>query len=178
MRTDRLQKEFGVEIRWKVFPLHPEVPEEGIELTRLFAGMESRIKAMQSRLRQAANAEGLPITERSHTYNSRRAQELGKWAEAQGKGDAFHRAVYRAFFVEGKNIALINELAVVAAEIGLSSDDAREIILSGSFSETVDEDWEMAASLGITAVPAHIYGNRRLSGFAPYEDFVRLIEER
>ena len=177
MRTDRLQKEFGVEIRWKVFPLHPEVPEEGIELTRLFAGMESRIKAMQSRLRQAANAEGLPITERSHTYNSRRAQELGKWAEAQGKGDAFHRAVYRAFFVEGKNIALVDVLAEVAAGVGLSPDKAMEVIVSGSYRSSVDEDWESAASLGISAVPAYIYGFKRLSGFAPYEDFVRLIEK-
>ncbi len=177
MRTDRLQKEFGLEIKWKVFPLHPEVPEEGIEITRLFAGMEMRIKSMQARLRQAANAEGLPLTERSHTYNSRRAQELGKWAEAQGKGDAFHRAVYRAFFVEGENIALIDELAGIASEVGLSADNARGVIESGSCRSSVDADWESAASLGISAVPAYIYGSRRLSGFAPYADFVKLIEK-
>jgi predicted DsbA family dithiol-disulfide isomerase len=170
-----LKKEYGIEIIWKVFPLHPEVPEDGIELTRLFAGMEARIKAMQARLQQAAVAEGLTLAERSRTYNSRRAQELGKWAETKGKGEIYHIAVYRAFFADGKNIALIDELVEIAAEIGLSADEAKEVLEAGSFSASVDADWERAALLEITAVPAHIYGSRRLSGFAPYEDFVKLI---
>jgi len=98
------------------------------------------------------------ITEQSRTYNSRLAQELGKWAEAQGHGNEFHQAVYRAFFVDGVNIALVDELVQIAA--------------------AVDADWQRAMELHITAVPTHLCGGKRLSGFAAFEDFVHLIGKR
>lgn len=176
MRTDRLLREYRVELRWTVFPLHPETPEEGMELAELFAGREEEIKATQVRLRQLAEAEGLPFSERSRTSNTRRAQELGKWAEAQGKGDPFRRAVYRAYFVEGRNIARVDELVPIVEAIGLSGEEARAVLAAGSFAAAVDADWQRAGKLGVTAVPTHFCAGRRLVGFGPYEDFVHLIE--
>jgi predicted DsbA family dithiol-disulfide isomerase len=87
VRTERLQQEYGVELRLTAFPLHPDTPEQGMELPELFAGREAMIESMQTKLSQVAAAEGLPLTKRTRTCNSRRAQELGKWAEAQGKGE-------------------------------------------------------------------------------------------
>jgi predicted DsbA family dithiol-disulfide isomerase len=170
-----LQQEYGIELRWTVFPLHPETPEEGIELTELFAGREEMIKEMQARLRRLAEAEGLPLTERTRTYNSRRAQELGKWAEAQGKGDLFRKAVYGAYFVEGRNIAKVDELVRIAESVSLPGDEARTVLTARSFSAAVDADWQRARELGITAVPSHLCAGKRLVGLGSYEDFVRLI---
>lgn len=175
MRTERLQREYGVQLRWNAFPLHPETPTEGRELAELFAGREAMIRDMQARLLQVAATEGLPLTERSRTYNSRLAQELGKWAEVQGHGNEFHRAVYRAFFVDGVNIALVDELVRIAAAIGLPADEARTVLEERSCAAAVDADWQRAMELGITAVPTHLCGGRRLAGLAGYEDFVRLI---
>lgn len=175
MRTDRLQQEYGVELRWTVFPLHPETPEEGVELAELFAGREEQIKAMQARLHQLAEAEGLPLAERTRTYNSRRAQELGKWAEAQGKGDLFRKAVYRVYFVEGRNIAKVDELVRIAEAVSLPGDEAQAVLTAGSFAAAVDADWQRAGELGITAVPSHLCAGKRLVGFSSYDDFVRLI---
>ncbi len=175
MRTERLQREYGVQLRWSAFPLHPETPTEGRELAELFAGRETMIRDMQARLLQVAATEGLPLTERSRTYNSRLAQELGKWAEAQGHGNEFHHAVYRAFFVDGVNIALVDELVRIGAAIGLPADEARTVLEERSYGAAVDADWQRATELRITAVPTHLCGGRRLTGFAAYEDFVRLI---
>ncbi len=175
MRTDRLQREYGVELAWTVFPLHPETPEEGIELAELFAGREDMIKEMQVRLLRLAEAEGLPLMERTRTYNSRRAQELGKWAEAQGKGDLFRKAVYGVYFVEGRNIAKVDELVRIAEAISLPGDEARAVLTAGSFSAAVDADWQRAGELRITAVPSHLCAGKRLVGFGSYDDFVRLI---
>jgi predicted DsbA family dithiol-disulfide isomerase len=175
VRTDRLQRDYGVELRWSVFPLHPEIPEEGMDLAELFAGREEQIKSMQARLLQLAAEEGLPLAERSRTCNSRRAQELGKWAEGQGKGDAFRMAVYRAYFADGRSIALVDELVRIAEEVGLPGSEAREVLGKRSFAEAVDADWRRAREMGITAVPTHLCGERKLVGFGPYEDFVRLI---
>jgi predicted DsbA family dithiol-disulfide isomerase len=175
VRTDRLQKEYGVELLMRVFPLHPETPDVGMELSELFAGHEAMIAEMQTRLVRVAGAEGLPLALRSRTYNSRRAQELGKWAESRGKGDAFHRAVYHAYFVEGVNIALVDELMALAESVGLPSDEARRVLMTGSFAPAVDADWHRSRELRITAVPTHLCGGKRLAGFAPYDDFLSLI---
>jgi predicted DsbA family dithiol-disulfide isomerase len=175
VRTERLLQEYVIQLRWSVFPLHPDTPTEGIELAELFAGRKTMIHNMQTRLLQVAAAEGLPLTERSRTYNSRLAQELGKWAEQQGYGNEFRHAVYRAFFVEGVNIALVDELVQIAATIGLSADEARTVLEERSCAAAVDADWQRAMDLQITAVPTHLCYGKRLSGFAAYEDFVRLI---
>ena len=175
MRTDRLQREYGVELRWTVFPLHSETPEEGTELAELFAGREDMIRDMQARLRQQAAIEGLPLTERSRTCNSRRAQELGKWAETQGKGDPFRKAVYRSFFVDGRNIALVDELVQIAETVGLAGDEARAVLAARSFASAVDADWQRARALRINSVPTHLCGEKRLVGFGAYDDFVQLI---
>ncbi len=175
MRTERLQREYNIELRWTVFPLHPETPEEGIELSELFAGRDEDIKIMQGRLRQLAESEGLQLAERSRTYNSRRAQELGKWAETVEKGAVFRNAVYKAFFVEGRNIALADELVRIAETAGLPADEVRAMLSNKSFAAAVDADWQRAGELGVTAVPTHVCGGERVVGFAPYDDFVRLI---
>ena len=168
-------KEYGIRIRWSCFPLHPETPPEGRELAELFAGREAMIRDMQARLLQVAAAEGLPLTTRSRTYNSRLAQELGKWAEEQGRGEQFHHAVYRAFFVDGVNIAQCDELVRIAVTAGLAADEAQRVLAERSYAAAVDADWQRSRNLGITAVPTHLCGGRRLTGFAAYDDFVRLV---
>jgi predicted DsbA family dithiol-disulfide isomerase len=175
VRTDRLHKEYGVELRFTAFPLHPETPEEGMELSELFVGREEFIEAMQTKLAHVAAIEGLQLTKRTRTYNSRLAQELGKWAESQGVGDPFHRAVYRAFFVEGINIALSNKLKIIAESVGLNADEAQNVLLTRSFAAAVDADWQRSREMRITAVPTHLYEGKRLAGFSPYDDFVSLI---
>ena len=174
-RTDRLQREFGVELHWSVFPLHPETPEEGMELSELFAGREAEIAVMQARLSRLASVEGLPLADRTRTCNSRLAQELGKWAESRGEGDPFRCAVYRAYFALGSDIAQVDELLRIAGSVGLPMDEARTVLTARSFAAAVDVDWQRARELRITAVPTHLCDGKRLEGFSPYADFVRLI---
>jgi predicted DsbA family dithiol-disulfide isomerase len=103
------------------------------------------------------------------------AQELGKWAESQGTGGPFRRTVYRAYFVEGKNIALIDELIRIAECVGLPANEARKVLSERSFASEVDADWQRSREMRITAVPIHLCDGKRLAGFSSYDDFVRLI---
>ena len=176
MRTDRLREEFGLEFRWSVFPLHPETPEGGQELTDLFAGRYD-IVAMMQRCKQVAGELGLPFGDRTRTYNSRRAQELGKWAEEQDAGEAFHMAVYKAYFVDGLNIAAPDILAEVAGSVGLAPDKALEVIDKHSYAAHVDDDWRRARELGVTAVPTCIYRQQALVGFQAYASYRQLVIE-
>jgi predicted DsbA family dithiol-disulfide isomerase len=49
------------------------------------------------------------------------------------------------------------------------------VLAAGSFAAAVDADRHRARELGVSAVPTHLCAGRRLVGFSPYEDFVRLI---
>ena len=146
-----------------------------MELSQLFAGREAEIAASQQRLSQLAASEGVPLTIRTTTCNSRRAQELGKWAESIGMGDPFRRAVYHAYFVEGKNIALADELLRIVGSVGLPVAEAEAVLTERRFAAVVDADWQRAGELRVTAVPTHLYAGKRLAGFSSYDDFVRLI---
>ena len=123
---------------------------------------------MLERLKQVARQENLPFGNRTHTYNSRLAQELGKWAEDQEKGDAFHEAAFKAYFVHGQNIAHLPELVEIAESVGLAGDAARKTVESRTFKDAVDEDWSLARSLGITAVPTFYMSGQHLVGAQPY----------
>jgi len=174
VRIEKLRQEIALDIRWSVFPLHPDTPEDGIRLDDLFAG-QMDIPAMLARLKDVADELKLPFGARSQTFNSRRAQELGKWAEEMGQGDEFHAAAYRAYFVDGLNIALPEELAKVAATIDLDPEIAIQVLADGRYAAAVNADWHRAADLNVTAVPTVICGDRQLVGFQPYDAFRRLI---
>jgi predicted DsbA family dithiol-disulfide isomerase len=114
-----------------------------------------------------AESLGLPLSDRTKTYNSRLAQELAKWAESEGKGDGFHDAVFRAYFVETKNIARTDELVSLAGSVGLPETVAHHVVKTRAFKEAVDEDWERSHLLGITAVPTFVVGEQKIAGFQP-----------
>lgn len=176
MRTKQLGEEFDLQLRWTVFPLHPDTPEEGMTLEELFAGRMD-VPAVMAHLKTVADELGLPFGERTHTYNSRRAQELGKWAEQQAQGEAFHDALYAAYFVEGRNIAQLEELAAIAESIGLSADEALKVLNEGRFATEVDADWERARSLRVSSVPTYIHQERGLVGFQDYAAFRKLMTD-
>ena len=167
-----------MEVIWTHFPLHPETPEEGRSLEDLFRGRNYDLKASQARLSALMAEEGLPYAPaRTHTYNSRLAQELGKWAVTQPGGEAIHDALFRAYFVETVNIGRIDELVRIVGETGLDTDSAREVLDTRSFRAAVDSDWRRAGELGISGVPTFVSNNLGVGGAQPYEILVRLVEK-
>jgi len=157
------------------FPLHPDTPEEGLSLERLFAGRGIDLAEKAAEMKRVAAANGLAWGERTMTFNSRRAQEMGKWAEEMGKGHEYHAAAFRAYFVDGLNIAKPDVLAGLAASLGLDPDEARRVLAEGLYGRAVDQDWARCQALGITAVPTFVAGGRGVVGAQPYEALVRLI---
>ncbi len=109
------------------------------------------------------------------TYNSRRAQELGKYAEQKGVGEDFHRAVFHAYFAEGRNIALLEELEMLAGQVGLDGSEALRVLGNGAFQEAVDKDWQRSRKAAITAVPTFRSNGRTLVGAQPYEAIKALV---
>jgi predicted DsbA family dithiol-disulfide isomerase len=169
VRIDRLRRSFEIEIQWRAFPLHPEIPPEGMTIEQLFAGRKIDIPGMRRRFKQVADELGLPLGERDKTYNTRLAQELAKWAESMNRGDEFHDGVFRAYFAQARNIGNPEVLVELAVAAGLPGEEARGILNSRRCRESVDADWSRAQNLGITAVPTFILKDQIVVGAQPYE---------
>lgn len=148
-----------------------------MELSALFPNRKPVADpASKGRIRTIAEQLGLPLGEKRTTVsNSRRAQELGKWAESLGKGDPFRRSVFHSYFVEGRNIALIPVLENIAEEAGLPANQVFHVLEKGLFAESVDADWSRARDFGIMAVPFFLHGVDALAGFRPIEDYLKLL---
>lgn len=177
MRIEKLRTEHNVKIEWVHFPLHPDTPAEGRSLADLFAGRNVDRKAMHAQMKARMDAEGLPYGERTMTYNSRLSQELGKWADTQPGGEAIHDALFRAYFVDARDISQPAVLLEIVKQVGLPVEAARDVLEKRTFKAAVDADWKLSRDYGITGVPTFVAGRYGVVGAQPYEALVQLVRK-
>jgi predicted DsbA family dithiol-disulfide isomerase len=177
VRIERLRKEHGVKVKWVHFPLHPDTPQEGRSLEDLFAGRGYDIPKMQAQMRARMEAEGLPYGTRTMTYNSRLAQELGAWADTQPGGEAIHDALFRAYFVDARDISDPEVLVEIAQSVGLPAEKAREVIEKRTHKDAIDADWQKSHQYGVTGVPTFVIGSNGVVGAQPYEALEALVKQ-
>ncbi len=155
------------------FPLHPQTPEEGITLEELFPG--SDLTPMKENMGKLMREAGLAYGNRSHTYNSRLAQELGKWADSQPNGEVIHNSIYEAYFVRNLNIGKTSVLVKIAGEVGLDPNSAKKILDNRDLKKSVDKDWALSREMGITGVPTFYSNELTLVGCQPYETLEKFV---
>lgn len=168
------------------FPLHPNTPPQGKKIADLFQGRGVDLEAMHKRMSDEMAAENLPYGKRTHTYNSRLAQELGTWGDtldapaehsAVTPGDRLHDALYRAYFVDGRDISNVDELVAIATACGLDPTRARDVLETREFSAAVDADWAKSQDYGVTGVPTFVAQGMGVPGAQPYEVLQRLVQK-
>ncbi len=130
---------------------------------------------MLARFKQVADELNLPVKDRIKVYNSRRATELGKWAEEQGRGDQYHDAVFRAYFAEGLNIADVVVLKDICSRLDLDPGEAERVLAQGIYKKAVDDDWSYSGRLGVRAVPTFAAAGQSLVGAQSYEMLEQLV---
>jgi predicted DsbA family dithiol-disulfide isomerase len=177
VRIEKLRETFDVDVKFVHFPLHPDTPAEGREMAGFYAARGLDPDKMYRDMKARMDAEGLPYGRRTHTYNSRLAQELGKWAETVEGGEAIHDALFRAYFVDSRNIGDPEVLLDIVEKAGLPVEDAREVLASRSFSAEIDADWEKSGRYGVTGVPTYVAGGYGVVGAQPYEVLEQLMKE-
>ena len=176
-RVKQLKQNYNIEVKLVHFPLHPDTPAEGRTLQDMFGSGPEDIKAKNTRMKGLMEAEGLPYNERSHTYNSRLAQEIGSWAETQPGGDAIHDKFFEAYFVDRRNVGDIEVIIDVVKSAGLDEDQARTVLSERTFKDAVDADWQKSHSYGVTGVPTFVSSGQGLVGAQPYETLEQLMVE-
>ncbi|MDG2175662.1 MAG: DsbA family protein [Gammaproteobacteria bacterium] len=171
--VEKVEQTHHVDFQWSPFPLHPDTPDEGL-LLESFLG--PNLDAMHDKLYGLMDELGLEHCDRTKTYNSRLAQELGMWADTQENGKALHKELYRTYFVQDRNLALKTVLLDAVENASLDSAVAESVIDKREFSETVDASWMRARQMQISGVPSFIAGGYITSGYHPYDELVKFIE--
>ena len=177
MRIEKLKQTFEIDTTLVHFPLHPETPMEGRSMAEVYAGRNVDPEAMYTRMKRLMDEEGLLYGRRTHTYNSRLAQELGKWADTQPGGEALHDALYRAYFVDARNIGDPEVLVELAQSVGLPAEEARAVLRERRFKEAVDADWAKSHQYGVTGVPTFVANPYGVVGAQPYEVLEQLLDK-
>lgn len=176
-RVKKLKENFEIEVKLVHFPLHPETPNEGRRLMDLFGTDQAGIDEKNTRMHGLMAADGLPFKDRTHTYNSRLAQEIGTWADTLPGGAAIHDLFFEAYFVEGRNIGDVEVILDVVRKAELDVDAAREVIETRSFKDAVDADWSKSHAYGVTGVPTFVAGGHGMVGAQPYEALAAFVTE-
>jgi predicted DsbA family dithiol-disulfide isomerase len=176
VRVEKLKAAYDIETVLVHFPLHPDTPVEGRSMAEFYAQRGIDPEASYQRMKTLMDAEGLPYGRRTHTYNSRLAQELGKWADTQPGGEMIHDRLYKAYFVEARNLADVDLLVDIAASVGLPADEARAVLAERRFKDDVDADWAKSHRYGVTGVPTFVAARYGIVGAQPYEALEQLVQ--
>ena len=159
---------------WLPFELHPEAPPEGIPREVYFGARTEQIRA---RLQSVAAQAGLTMEQRDVIINSRRALGAAEFAREQGKFEDMHNALFKAHWERTAKLEDIEDLVRVGTTVGLDSAELRTALEEGRYDPVIDENRMMASSVGIDAIPAHIFGRRYLVvGAQPYEAFLQVVD--
>lgn len=177
VRIQKLLETYDVTLRWVHFPLHPDTPAEGRSMAEFYAQRGRDPHQMYLEMKARMDQEGLPYGERTHTYNSRLAQELGCWADTVPGGDVLHDALFRAYFVDRRNIGDPEVLLDVVDRSGLDATAARDALDARRFSAQVDADWELSRRYGVTGVPTFVAAGQGVVGAQPYEVLAGFVEQ-
>jgi len=176
-RVKKLKENYNIDVKLVHFPLHPETPQEGRTLAEMFGTGPEAIAEKNRNMKAQMDAEGLPFNDRSHTFNSRLAQEIGSWAETQPGGNAIHDKFFDAYFVEGRNVGDIEVIIDVVKSVGLDETEARAVLEERRYKDAVDADWDKSRQYGVTGVPTFVCNRQGLVGAQPYEMLEQLMDE-
>ena len=181
-RLDLLASEAPVRVVWR--PLPPVAADEG-ETTEIPGASWGRVtdaggsisETLQSLRRDAAGL-GLTLSLPSVPPDPRRALQAAEFARDCGAAefDRLHRALFRAVFVDQRDIETDEVLLELAEASGLDREGLEAALEDGRYEQILEEVEAEAGRYGIEATPTILLGRYKLVGAAPLEVLGETLE--
>lgn len=181
--VERFREEGGdVQVTYRSFELSPDTPVdfEGDEVDFLarHKGMpRDQVVGMLDQMTQVAAAEGLDYDfgALQHT-NTVLAHRLLQHARTVGLQAEVKERLLAAYFVEGRHVGRVEDLADLAAEVGLDRAATLEALSGDAYLAEVRADQEQAVALGVRGVPFYVLDDRLgVSGAQDPETFLAAL---
>ena len=162
-----MQAEFDVELDWRGFELHPEIPAGGVPLDAMFGA--ERVARMRPYLLDFAKAQGVTgMVVPPHKPSTRKALALAEWARDRGKLHEVRTALMDAYWRHGLDVEDDAVLARVAEDVGLDGGAAIGESRAPEILARVAAMGRDAAAAGVTGIPTFDVGTERIVGAQPY----------
>ena len=169
-----MKQEFEIVEEWLPFEIHPDTPPEGVLWKDYFPGMNP--EAFFRQLDERGRKMGVRFGPQPLMSNSRLAMQGGEFAKEHGKYDAYHEAVFRAFFTECKDIGDPEVILDLAKGVGLDVVALRKTLESGIYMPRLKEATRQAKMSGFSAAPTFVIeGYGSFSGAQPIEQFRKIL---
>jgi predicted DsbA family dithiol-disulfide isomerase len=162
-----LRPSMTFEVRWRPFQLDPSTPVEGVDrkthLEQKFGSLE-KLKPVQAALEAAGREVGITFNfdRIARTPNTLNSHRLIRWAHSLGLQDEIVEGLFRAYFVEGKDIGDMKVLAQIGDIVGMDGELVEELLNSDADVESVTQQDSMARKFGVQGVPSFLLGGRTL----------------
>jgi predicted DsbA family dithiol-disulfide isomerase len=128
--------------------------------------------------KRAREQYGLDLNVGPFGIDSRPALIAEKYAEAQGKGATFHKAVMQAYWQQARSIDDKAVLKEIVEQVGLSNENFDDVLANPAYDAAVSADVDLAREYGLTGVPALVFADRYLVvGAQPYEVLKQVVEK-
>jgi predicted DsbA family dithiol-disulfide isomerase len=162
-------------VTWRPFELHPEAPVEGIPREVYFG--RARSEQMHSYMQSVAQSVGLEMQTRDVIINSRRALGAAEFARDHGRFNEMHQALFKAHWEGTGRLEEVDDLVRIGQSVELDGDELRKAVEENRYAGVIDENRRVASSVGIDAIPAHVFGRRYLVlGAQPYDVLKEIVE--
>jgi predicted DsbA family dithiol-disulfide isomerase len=120
---------------------------------------------------------GLEMRHRDVIINSRRALGAAELARERGRFEEMHHALFKGHWEGTARLEEIEDLARIGSSVGLDAEELRTAIGEDRYAGVIDENRRIASSVGINAIPAHIFGRRYLVlGAQPYQALKEVVD--
>ncbi len=167
-----LRQSHPVAIRWRAYELRPQgsppIPPAYLR----------QIEAARPRFAAMMQAEyGVAIQQGPFGISSRAALTGEQYAASVGLGDAYHEAVTRAYWLEGRAIDQRETLRAIAVALGMDGAAFQSALADPAYAAQVNADIRQAAEYGLRGVPALVFAEKFLvSGARPYAVLAQVVE--
>ena len=159
-----------MDVEWRPYYLRADTPPEGMELPEYIK--RARENGSEERLRSMAASHSMEFKSTERIYNTRLAHEATEYAREHGKGNEFHKVIFRLVYAEGKDISKWDVLRSAAEEVGLNAEEMQSAVESEKYKANVAEQVQWAYQIGVSGVPTYVINDRyALVGAQPYEVF-------
>ena len=166
-------------VHWNPFQLNPDMAKEGRDRAAYRAwkfGSAEKAKAIDTRIQGAAEAAGLSFRQdlMTRTPNTIDAHRLIWFAGQKGVQDATMEIVFKAYFMQGKDIGDHTVLADCGAEAGIDRHEVIAFLASDLADKEMRAADQSARDAGVSGVPSFFLdGYTVFSGAMPAEHMVQ-----
>jgi predicted DsbA family dithiol-disulfide isomerase len=161
-----LAEESGpVVVRWRPYQLDPTIPQGGVDRGEYMAkkfGKSGRLQSIHDNLARLGAEVGVPFAfdriERSP--NTLDAHRLIRWSASAGVQERVVDRLFKAYFVEGRDIGDRTVLIEIAADCGLDAELVERFLAEDADADLVRQEIEQAQAMGVSGVPFFIFAGR------------------